>query len=199
MQDKHNIFFYVVVAFVLLFSLRIYYESDAFNLKCVISTKDGNKYCVRERARLTDAADLLAQVTGKCKQMVSYMDKHHPNDERTIRLVKNFNPKKICETLPTSEMTAYSENKGEKIAFCLNKAKDGPKLIDLNTLTFVALHELSHLMTSSIGHKQEFWSNFKFLLENAKKANIYQPVDYKANPQEYCGTQITDNPFYDLQ
>jgi hypothetical protein len=199
MSDKHNIFFYVVVVFVLLFSLRIYYESDAFNLKCVISTKDGNKYCVRERARLTDAADLLAQVTGKCKHMVSYMEKHHSGDERTIRLVKNFNPKKICETLPTSEMTAYSENKGEKIAFCLNKAKDGPKLIDLNTLTFVALHELSHLMTSSIGHKQDFWANFKFLLENAKKANIYQPVDYKANPQEYCGTQITDNPFYDLQ
>lgn len=198
MPDKHTIFLYIVVVFVILFSLRIYYESDAFNLKCVISTNDGNKYCVRERAKLTDAADLLAQVAGKCKRMVAYMDQHHHNDERTIRLVQNFNPKKICETLPTSEMTAYSENKGEKIAFCLNKAKDGPKLIDLNTLTFVALHELSHLMTSSIGHKQEFWSNFKFLLENAKKANIYHPVDYKANPQEYCGTQITDNPFYDL-
>ena len=198
MPDKHTIFLYVVVVFVILFSLRIYYESDAFNLKCVISTKDGNKYCVRERAKLKDAADLLAQVAGKCKRMVAYMDQHHPKDERTIRLVQNFNPKKICETLPTSEMTAYSENKGEKIAFCLNKAKDGPKLIDLNTLTFVALHELSHLMTSSIGHKQDFWSNFKFLLDNAKKANIYQPVDYKANPQEYCGTQITDNPFYDL-
>ena len=199
MPDKHNILFYVIVIFVLLFCLRIYYESDAFNLKCVISSKDGNTYCVRERAKLKDAADLLAKVAEKCKNMVAYMDKHHPTDDRTIRLVKGFNPKKICETLPTSEMTAYSENKGAKIAFCLNKAKDGPKLIDINTLTFVALHELSHIMTSSIGHKQEFWSNFKFLLENAKKANIYQPIDYKANPQEYCGTNITDNPYYDLQ
>ena len=53
-------------------------------------------------------------------------------------------------------------------------------------------------MTKSVGHKQEFWQNFKFLLENAKAANIYQPVDYKKNPQGYCGMTITDNPYYDL-
>lgn len=77
-------------------------------------------------------------------------------------------------------MTAYSENKGEKLAFCLNKKKeDDNNLIDINTLTFVAIHELSHIMTVSIGHKQEFWQNFKFLLENAKTANIYEPIDYK--------------------
>jgi hypothetical protein len=103
------------------------------------------------------------------------------------------------ETLPTSEMTAYSENKGEKLAFCLNKTKnDNTQLIDLNTLTFVAFHELSHIMTKSIGHKQDFWNNFKFLLENAKSAGIYQPVDYKKNPEAYCGMDLTDNPYYDL-
>jgi predicted metal-dependent hydrolase len=62
----------------------------------------------------------------------------------------------------------------------------------------VALHELSHIMTTSIGHKQEFWQNFKFVLENAKEANIYQPIDYKKNPKEYCGMTINDNPYYDL-
>jgi hypothetical protein len=153
---------------------------------------------VREREKLELAADLLASVTQKCKQMVSYMKEKHPNDPRVIRLVEGFNPKKISETLPTSELTAYSENKGEKVAFCLNTTKDGNKLIDLNTLTFVALHELSHIMTETIGHKQEFWQNFKFLLINAKEANVYQPVDYKKNPQQYCGMTINDNPFYDL-
>ena len=34
------------------------------------------------------------------------------------------------ETLPTSKFTAYSENKGEKIAFCLNKKGDNENLID---------------------------------------------------------------------
>jgi hypothetical protein len=130
--------------------------------------------------------------------MVAYMQKTHPDDPRVKRLVEGFNPKAISETLPTSELTAYSENKGQKIAFCLNKSKNGSTLIDLNTLTFVALHELSHIMTSSIGHKQDFWENFKFLLENAKKAGIYNPEDYKKNPQEYCGDKIDDNPYFDL-
>jgi hypothetical protein len=197
-MEKHGIFFYIFVAVILLLCLRIYYDSDAFNLKCIIASKDGNTYCVREREKLELAANLLAEVTQKMKDMVAYMKKTHPEDPRTIRLVEGFNPKKVSETLPTSELTAYSENKGEKLAFCLNTTKEGNQLIDLNTLTFVALHELSHIMTESVGHKQEFWQNFKFLLENAKAAGIYDPVDYKKKPQEYCGMKINDNPYYDL-
>jgi hypothetical protein len=197
-MEKQNIFFYIFIIFILFFCLIIYYQSDAFNLKCIIASKDGNRYCVRERAKLELAANLLASVTQKMKDMVAYMKEKHPDDPRTIRLVEGFNPQKISETLPTSELTAYSENKGEKIAFCLNKSKDGDRLIDINTLTFVALHELSHIMTESIGHKQEFWQNFKFLLENAKASGIYEPIDYKKKPQQYCGMTINDNPYYDL-
>jgi hypothetical protein len=197
-MEKQGIFFYILIAFILLFCLRIYYESDAFNLKCIIASKDGNKYCVREREKLELAANLLADVTKKMKDMVAYMKEKQPQDPRTKRLVEGFNPKKISETLPTSQLTAYSENKGEKIAFCLNTTKEGNRLIDINTLTFVALHELSHIMTESIGHKQEFWQNFKFLLQNAKEAGIYMPEDYKKKPKEYCGMKINDNPFYDL-
>ena len=197
-MEKHSTLFYILLVFILIVCLKIYYDSDAFNLKCIIASKDGNRYCVRERAKLELAANLLATVTQKCKEMVKYMKENHPSDPRVIRLVEGFNPKKISETLPTSELTAYSENKGEKIAFCLNTTKDGNKLIDINTLTFVALHELSHIMTESIGHKQDFWQNFKFLLTNAKDANIYQPIDYKNNPQQYCGMNINDNPYYDL-
>jgi len=60
------------------------------------------------------------------------------------------------------------------------------------------LHELSHIMTKSIGHKHEFWDNFKFLLENAKTAQIYNPIDYNKNPSEYCGMTLSDNPYFDL-
>jgi hypothetical protein len=176
----------------------VYLDSDAYNLKCIIASKDGNRYCVREREKLELAANLLASVTQKMKDMVKYLNETHPEDPRVIKLVAGFNPQRISETLPTSELTAFSENKGEKIAFCLNTTKEGNKLIDLNTLTFVALHELTHVMTTSIGHKQDFWQNFKFVLENAKAANIYMPVDYKKNPQEYCGMTINDNPYYDL-
>ena len=197
-MEKHSIFFYIFLAFILFFCLIIYYQSDAFDLKCIISSKDGNRYCVREREKMELAANLLADVTQKMKDVVAYIKQKHPEDPRTIRLAEGFNPQKISETLPTSELTAYSENKGEKIAFCLNKQKNGTKLIDINTLTFVSLHELSHIATESVGHKQDFWQNFKWVLENAKNAGIYSPVDYKKYPEEYCGMTINDNPYYDL-
>jgi len=195
---KSTVLFWCVIILFCGICLRIYYESDMFQLKCIISDVDGHKYCVRERPKLHKAANLLAEVTKKMKELVEYVKIKHPNNEHVKLLVKNFNPKKVSETLPTSELTAYSENKGEKIAFCLNKTKDGDNLIDINTLTFVAIHELGHLMTTSYGHKQDFWLNFKFLLENAKKAGIYEPINYKKYPQRYCGMEISDSPYYDL-
>ena len=197
-MSETNILAYVLIFLVMVLSYKIYEESDMFQLKCIVSDVDGNRYCVRERNKLELAADLLAQATEKCKELVRYVGKSHPDNEDVKRLVKNFNPKTIQETLPTSALTAYSENKGEKIAFCLNTTKEGNKLIDIHTLTFVAIHEISHIMTESVGHKPEFWANFKFLLENAKKANFYDPVDYKKNPQQYCGMTIKDNPYYDF-
>jgi hypothetical protein len=159
---------------------------------------DGNKYCVRERANLKAAADLLAKTTAQCKKLVAYTAEKHPSDERVKRLVKGYNPQRIMETLPTSQYTAYSENKGEKLAFCLNKKKDdSTNLIDEHTLMFVAIHELSHVMTKSIGHKSDFWENFKFMLQNAKEAGIHEPKDYKKQPAEYCSMKLTDNPYYD--
>jgi len=191
---------YIVIILFLSWCLYIYLkDKDEFQLKCIVSSIDGNKYCVREREKLQNAADLLATITEKCKKLVKYMGKTHPNDENVKQLVKKFNPKKIMETLPTSSYTAYSENKGEKIAFCLNKTKKGEdNMIDEHTLMFVAIHELSHIATKSIGHKSEFWDNFKFLLENAKEAGIHEPLDYKKSPQQYCGMKISDNPYYDM-
>ena len=198
-MEKGDVLGYVIIILVLAICGYTYYDNtESFQLKCIVSSVDGNKYCVRDRKRVTEAADLLATVTGKCKSLVAYMKEHHKDRDDVKRLVSGFNPDKVMETLPTSSYTAYSENKGEKVAFCLNQQKnDNNNLIDENTLTFVAIHELSHIMTASIGHKSEFWANFKFLLDNAKEAGLHEPVDYKKKPQEYCGMKIHDNPYYD--
>jgi hypothetical protein len=199
-MNKIDILGYFVIFVLIVLCAYIYLDSDSFQLKCVVSTVDGNKYCVRERAKIQEAADLLAKITDKCKKLVEYVHNKYPDKENVKRLYNGFNPKKVTETLPTSVYTAYSENKGEKIAFCLNKTKkggDNNNMIDEDTLTFVAIHELSHVATKSIGHKSEFWENFKFLLENAKEAGIHNPVDYKKSPKEYCGMKIHDNPYYD--
>lgn len=194
---KVNILGYVLIALILIVSIKIYLESDYFNLKCIVSSVDGNTYCVRETSKLELAADKLARVTTNMKKLVVVCKEKYETRDNVQRLVKGFNPKQIYETLPTSEYTAYSQNKGEKIAFCLNEERDGKNLIDINTLTFVAIHELSHIASVSIGHTEEFWNNFKFLLQVAKENNLYSPVDYKKKPERYCGTTINKNPLYE--
>ena len=193
-----DVFSITIIIFIIVISYRIYCTADIFQLKCIVSTVDGEKYCVRERAKLNMAADKLANVTKNMSEVVNYCYKKYPNEERVDRLKKKYNPKKIVETLPTSEYTAYSENKGEKLAFCLNTKKgDNNNLIDLNTLTYVALHELAHIMSKSVGHTPEFWKNFHFLLVQAKNIGVYEPIDYKKSPKKYCGMTITDNPYFD--
>jgi hypothetical protein len=62
-------------------------------------------------------------------------------------------------------------------------------------MIFVAIHELAHIMTQSMGHTPEFWNNMKFLLQIATtdlQIYVYQP--YHQKPQPYCGIVITDTP-----
>ena len=71
MFDKESIIFYFILAVIIFVCLKIYRESDAYNLKCIISNVDGETYCVRDRAKLELAADLLAQVTQTHCQKIS--------------------------------------------------------------------------------------------------------------------------------
>jgi len=189
---------YIIIILIIIITTKIYLDSDMHNLKCIISNVDGNTYCVRDRAKLSLAADKLASVTQNMNKVFAYCKEKYALNDNIKRLINGYNPKKICETLPTSKFTAYSENKGAKLAFCLDKERHKEELIDLNTLTYVALHEMAHICTASIGHTDEFWQNFKFLIEQAKTIGVYEPVDYKKNPEPYCGMTISDNPYYDL-
>ena len=188
---------YLFIGLVLIVSFNLYHYSDSLLLTCVVSDVDGEKYCVRDDKKVKESADLLAKVTNKCKKLVQHLKtKYNDSDERVNLLVKNFKANKVYEILPTSKFTAYSENKGEKLAFCLNTTKKGHEPIDLNTLTFVAIHELAHIATVSRGHTEEFWRNMQFLVKESEKCGIYKVVNYKETPKTYCGMTITSNPYF---
>jgi hypothetical protein len=43
-MDKYDILGYFIIGFVVIISVYIYFDnSDSFNLKCIVSTVDGNK------------------------------------------------------------------------------------------------------------------------------------------------------------
>ncbi len=118
----------------------------------------------------------------------------YPNDESVIRMNKKFNADNISESGKSSQYTSYSVNKGEKIVFCIRQKDENESFVDINTITFVAIHELAHIMTKSVGHTEEFWKNFKLLLEESITIGVYTKEKYSQNPKEYCGIKVTDSP-----
>ena len=110
----------------------------------------------------------------------------------TQLLLSRYNPSRLTEGLIEANSTTYTINKGSKIVFCLSSRTDN-KVYDLNTLTFVTLHELAHIGSKSEGHGDEFRFAFKFWVNSAIKAGIYSYQDYSRKPQEYCGLTINAN------
>lgn len=184
----------IVILVVLVLCFFLHYESKYSELTYVTSDVDGEQYLVRNREDKKKAANILANIKKNLEKIVSYLEENHMSDPRVKRLVKKYRPDNISESIPNSSYTSYSVNKGEKIVFCIRSKDKKQKLVDLNTMMFVAIHELAHVMTKSIGHTPEFWNNMKYLLKKGIKIGVYKKINYRDNPVPYCGTSITDSP-----
>ena len=153
MRIRINMYGFIIILFIVLIALKMYTDSDDFNLRCIVSTVDGKKYCVRERNQIQKASNLLATTTEKLGYLVENVGQRYPERENVKKLVKNFNPTTVKETLPTSEFTAYSENKGEKLAFCLNKKKHNNDNLNTVAVLLVPLLFIVLVLMSKNGIK----------------------------------------------
>ena len=158
------------------------------------SSVNGNKYYVRDLPDRNEAADKLARIGDSLKSLIDSLDgEDKEKNEDISRLKGSFNPEHITENIPGSIYVAYSVNKGEELSLCIRE-KNTEVFMDDNIILFVAIHELSHIMTSETGHTPLFWDNMKYLLEKASSIGIYTPVDYSKNPETYCGMEINSTP-----
>lgn len=169
-------------------------------IKCV-QRSENRRYCIRERAekKFMKGVELLDVVNKKVLLLLKKLKTKYPSEPNVQRLLGGYNSQILHEILPCDHHVAYVENKGDKVALCLQIEKYESKFIDINTLTFVILHEISHIASKSIGHTTEFRENFRFILDEAVKAKIYDPVNYKKNPVRYCGMMIQHNPYFDIK
>ena len=90
MKLNINVFGILMIVFIGYICLKIYQESEAFQLKCIISKIDGNEYCVRESSKLELLAYILARCTVKMKKLVEHMIAKYPSRENVKRLKKGF-------------------------------------------------------------------------------------------------------------
>ena len=182
----------LAVLFLIIFVLcRQFYHADR---EYVVSKLNNKQYLVRSLDNKEDAAILLSKLGATLNDLIERLHKKYPTDLRVKSLTKRFNQFALSETHGYSTYTSYSVNKGERIVFCIRNKIKPLQFIDMNTLIFVAIHELGHIMTLSIGHNEEFWLNFRFLLAHAIHWKLYKPQNFRQNPKLYCGMTITDTP-----
>jgi len=106
--------------------------------------------------------------------------------EPVLQMVRNnfkkINPK--FSNIPLfSGKGAYTDNKSE-ITLCLADPNT-QREYDSNTIMYVALHELAHVISEGIGHGEEFRQNFSKLLLEGEKLGFYNPA--KPMTTTYCG------------
>jgi hypothetical protein len=180
----------LLITIVGVYYLYNYYLNEG--LIKVKSNIDNEEYTVQLKDDAREAADLIAIIKNKLKTLLEHLEKTYGSSDSRVEMLKdNYRPDKVSEGVDTPGYTSYSINKGEQIVLCL---RDKDKLMDINTMTFVVLHEFAHLGTESIGHTEEFWTNFKWILEESINIGIYTRQDFKKKNVDYCGIKITSTP-----
>lgn len=163
-----------------------------------IETNTGTKYLVSNDNLKHQAANLLSSIVENMFKLKNYLYKHINEFSDFTPYINQLNNNlmenktTIYETDPNSDLTSYSVNKGEELAFCLKSKKTG-LLHDLNLLMYVALHEMAHIACPETGHGELFKKIFKFLTDKAIDLNIYIKVDYNLQPIEYCGMVLSSS------
>lgn len=189
----------IMIPLLLVFIMFVYVQRRGTSTEVLMvkSNVDGREYIVQNKPDKLEAANALASVRKSLIQFVDMLKSKEPKDPRVQRVSSKFNPDAISEGTEDARYTSYTLNKGEKMVFCLRTRDNSDHVHRHALLLFVALHELAHIATISEGHTEEFNENFKWLIERAVDYGIYTPENFRANPQKYCGIDVTDTPLDD--
>jgi predicted metal-dependent hydrolase len=188
----------VILTLILIFLILYifyYYRYYKDNLIIERATLDNNEYFVRNVTDKSIAANTLATIKINIEKLVNYFKENKSLFKKETEYIKNLIDRtkeiNIMETPSDEKHTSYTINKGEKIVLCL-RSKFLNNIHDMNTIMYVVIHELAHVACPEYGHTPLFKKIFIFLLKQSEKINIYKPIDYRINPQDYCGMTINE-------
>lgn len=137
-----------------------------------------------------DKEPWLLELKQWCKSI--YMDVVSKEDlEIQVKRCKTFLERypdiKLGEksVIASSKLSSFTLAKKD-ITLCMRTAQKG-NLYDLNTLAYVLLHELGHVMSDTLDHGNDFVFCFKIILRFAVGLGLYTQIDYAKYPVNYCG------------
>lgn len=186
------ILIFIFILFLLAIGKRYYLYKNSTYVK---SDLDGNYYLVIDAEHKQQSADTLAVINKRIKTLVENLDEYDcpPGIDHNIRLLKHRYKTFVLSENIYMQDTAFTINKSETM-LCLRTRDSEQKQYDINSITFVAIHELTHVGCKNYGHGDEFVKFFIFLLGKCISLNLYQYINYNETPVEYCGVVINKTP-----
>lgn len=205
----------IILVILLIYNISCKAYHEFFVMKRVKTADEKEFMVVAKYEDAEKAAGLISDLNTFALKMISKLRHHYidnPKDpsmsekeyakgqEVTKILMRKYNPKSMRENEPDSpDNTSYTTNKGEVISMCLREKQSGEnKFHDFQTLQFVFIHELAHIITKEMDHLNIFWVNFRFLLEFCKKYDLYETKNYVKENINYCGMNVTYSPLEDM-
>jgi hypothetical protein len=177
----------ITLAVILILYTRQFVQGEVEYVK---STLDGRRYLVRSLPDKQQASDMLADINKDLISFINHLRTKFPNDENYQRLYQKFDPNEVSEGTPDSAYTSYTINKSH-LVICVRQTDYS--FVDKNVVMYPAIHELGHMACKEVGHTQMFWTIFKGMINEAMEIGLYKKMDFKGNPQPYCGIVISSH------
>ena len=168
------------------------------NRLTLVEANNNIKFMVYNDINKFESANLLSILVDRLYKLRNNLiiNKHkHKEFTQYINLLEeNFNTERtsIYENIPDSDLTSYTINKGEELAFCL-KSKTTGQFHDINLLMYVGIHEMAHMACPEVGHDDLFKKIFQFLTLEAVNMGLYKKLNYQYNQAEYCGMILSSS------
>ena len=173
---------------IIVFILIIYY----FLKNSLVKTKaSNNKIYYTQKSNAKMAAEKLVKIDIFLEKLNKHLLEDHKDNKMIQKKLKNNVT--IKELPKNSKHVGYIINKNT-LHICLRN-KNGQFINKYNKVYFVVMHELAHMITKTTGHTDEYWNNYKLILETSINHKLYTYNNYYENPVEYCGKKINSTPY----
>lgn len=150
--------------------------------------------------RTESEKERLDELIRRGNVLVEYLSKHdYPTNVIANRVKRNWETLKETQmigiTPDDTDTPGFVLNKNDAMQLCLTVEPGAAGAIDdINTATFVLIHEMSHLGAIEYQHGTEFVNVFKKLLRASIDVGIWEYTDYSQNPITYCKYYVNATP-----
>ena len=177
------------VLLLVLVALAAYIALRPRTMVMVWSDITGKDYMVKRGPDSQRMADRLAVLEQLMRRLLDGGATLVPGDPRLAAIHGRWDGS--LSEVEAADEVAFSIDK-TSVHLCLRNERG--EMEDLNTSTFVLIHELAHVATADYGHSPEFWANMKFLLELAERLAVYRYENYDEGGTTFCGHPLGSSP-----